>query len=185
MLQLDGQAFARGEAGYEEARRATVWNGRLPDRFPDVVVQATSVADVQAAVRYAKSEGLQVGVRSGGHSWAANHVRDGGVLLDVSRLDEVRLDAAGHSAVVGPGVTRREGGAIGNSGGGGASSSVVTASVVAACHSSVGSAGRVVTGFSSRSEGDGNRRGSSGSSWTWPSDDSAVTMSRAMSAAVA
>jgi FAD/FMN-containing dehydrogenase len=103
MLQIDGNVFARGEDGYEEARRATVWNGRLPDRFPDVVVQATSTADVQAAIRHAKAEGLHVGVRSGGHSWSANHVRDGGLLLDVSRLDGVDLDAEAHSAVVGPG----------------------------------------------------------------------------------
>ncbi|OWY59493.1 oxidoreductase, partial [cyanobacterium TDX16] len=104
MLQIDGRVFARGDDGYEEARRATVWNGRLPDRFPDVVVQATSAADVQVAVRHATAEGLQVGVRSGGHSWAANHVRDGGLLLDVSRLDDVQLDVDGYSAVVGPGT---------------------------------------------------------------------------------
>jgi hypothetical protein len=36
----DGRAFARGDARYEAARRATVWNARLPDRFPDVIVQA-------------------------------------------------------------------------------------------------------------------------------------------------
>jgi FAD/FMN-containing dehydrogenase len=108
MLQIDGSAFARGDDGYEEARRATVWNGRLPDRFPDVVVQATSAADVQAAVRHAAAEGMRVGVRSGGHSWAANHVRDGGLLLDVSRLDHVQLDVDGYTAVVGPGCKGNE-----------------------------------------------------------------------------
>jgi FAD/FMN-containing dehydrogenase len=100
----DGRAFARGDDGYEAARRATVWNQRLPDRFPDLVVQAETDADVVAAVRHANAAGLRVGIRSGGHSWAANHVRDGGMLLDVSRLDAVTIDADAHRAAVGPGV---------------------------------------------------------------------------------
>jgi FAD/FMN-containing dehydrogenase len=102
-MELDGRAFERGEDGYEAARRATVWNARLPDRYPDVIVQAATAADVQAAVRHARDEGLRVGVRSGGHSWSANHVRDGGLLLDVSRLDDVELDAERYTAIVGPG----------------------------------------------------------------------------------
>ena len=63
---LDGQAYALGEPGYEEARRATVWNARLPDRYPDLVVQAASERDVVAAVRHAAAHDLRVGVRSGG-----------------------------------------------------------------------------------------------------------------------
>ncbi len=42
----DGVAYERGDDGYEAARRATVWNARLPDRFPDVIVQAHTEADV-------------------------------------------------------------------------------------------------------------------------------------------
>lgn len=104
-MQLpDGVVFERGAAGYEAARRATVWNQRLPDRFPDLVVQAASDRDVQHAVRHAVGTGLRIGVRSGGHSWSANHVRDGGMLLDVSRLDDIAIDAEAHTAIVGPGV---------------------------------------------------------------------------------
>ncbi|WP_316756695.1 FAD-binding oxidoreductase [Streptomyces herbicida] len=98
-----GRWFGRGEPGYEEARRATVWNARVPDRYPDLVVQATSVADVQAAVRHAGAHGMRIGVRSGGHSWAANHVRDGGLLLDVSGLDRLEVDRVSMTATVGPG----------------------------------------------------------------------------------
>jgi FAD/FMN-containing dehydrogenase len=98
-----GRHFFRGDDGYETARCATVWNARTPDRYPDVVVQAIDADDVVAAIRYAKTEGVQVGVRSGGHSWAGNHVREGGVLLDVSRLDDCSVDAERSIAVVGPG----------------------------------------------------------------------------------
>jgi FAD/FMN-containing dehydrogenase len=97
------KTFFRGAEGYETARRQTVWNGLVPDRFPDVIVQAHDADDVVAAIRYARANGHQVGVRSGGHSWAASHLRDGGLLLDVSRLDHCSVDPDRMTARVGPG----------------------------------------------------------------------------------
>ena len=93
----------RGDAVYEEARRGAVWNGRTPERFPDLIVQAESTEDVIEAVRLAAERGMRIGVKSGGHSWAGNHLRDGGMLLDVSRLDRLEVDAEAMTAVVGPG----------------------------------------------------------------------------------
>lgn len=98
-----GRVIHRGTPAYEEARRAAVWNGRLPDRFPDVIVQAHTEDDVVAAVCMARAQDLRIGVRSGGHSWAGNHLRDGGMLLDVSRLRDVQIDKAAMRAVVQPG----------------------------------------------------------------------------------
>lgn len=103
-VEFSGRAFERGGEGYEAARLATVWNGRAPERYPDLVVQAGDESDVVAAVRLARERGWKLAVRSGGHSWAANHVRDGGLLLDVSRLDSVEIDSEARTAVVGPGV---------------------------------------------------------------------------------
>ena len=100
----------RDSAAYEPARAATCWNARTPERYPDLVVQAQSERDVVAAVRHARDNGLRVGVRSGGHSWAGNHVRDGGLLLDVSRLKEVTIDPETMTATAGfscaPSVSR-------------------------------------------------------------------------------
>lgn len=96
--------FHRGVDGYEAARRETVWNSLVPQRFPEVIVQACDTDDVVAAIRYARAQGHQVGVRSGGHSWNASHLRDGGMLLDVSRLGHCRVDANAMIAHVGPGV---------------------------------------------------------------------------------
>ena len=98
-----GRHFFRGADGYEESRRATVWNGLLPDRFPDVIVQAAGVQDALDAVRYADANGLTMGVCTGGHSWAASHLRDGGLLLDLRRLDQCVIDTERMVAVVGPG----------------------------------------------------------------------------------
>ena len=107
--EFDGALLRRGDAAYEAARRATMWNALVPDRFPDVIVQAASEADAVRAVRLARREDLRIGVRAGGHSWAGNHVRDGGMLLDVSRLDEVTVDPAAMRATVQPG---KEGAAL-------------------------------------------------------------------------
>jgi len=98
----------RGEPSYEAARRATCRNLLLPDRFPDAIVQATTADDVVAAVGLATAQNWKVGVRSGGHSWSCNHVRDGGLLLDLSRLNEVEIDLERMIAVVGPGVRSNE-----------------------------------------------------------------------------
>jgi hypothetical protein len=97
------RTYFRGSPDYEAARRSTVWNGLLPQRFPDLIVQARDTDDVIAAMRYARTHGLRVGVRSGGHSWAATHLRDGGLLLDVSNLDHCVVDAERTTAIVGPG----------------------------------------------------------------------------------
>lgn len=99
----DGVAFERGDEGYEAARRGAVWNAHTPERFPDRIVVAGSEADVVRAVRGARADGLRIGVRSGGHSWAGNHVRDGGLLLDLSRLSAIELDAEAMTASVQPG----------------------------------------------------------------------------------
>ena len=101
---LDGRAFARGVVGYESARFGAVRNGRKPDRYPDVIVQAASAADVAASVGFARDHGMKVGVRSGGHSWSASFCREGGMLLDVSRLDHCVISPDERRAVVGPGV---------------------------------------------------------------------------------
>jgi FAD/FMN-containing dehydrogenase len=97
------RTFCRGVDGYETARRKAVWNGLVPDRFPDVIVQARDADDVVAAIRQARAHGHQVGVSSGGRSWSASHLRDGGLLLDVSRLDHCRVDTNAMTARVGPG----------------------------------------------------------------------------------
>jgi FAD/FMN-containing dehydrogenase len=106
--RFQGRAFRRGEDGYEAARCAAVWNARTPQRFPDLIVQAEVEEDLVRAVRLADEEGMKIGVRSGGHSWAGNHLRDGGMLLDVSRLDSIAVDADSMTAVVGPGCRGNE-----------------------------------------------------------------------------
>jgi FAD/FMN-containing dehydrogenase len=99
----DGMLIARGDDGYEEARRRAVWNARTPERYPELIVLAESQQDAVRAVRHAREQELKVGVRSGGHSWAGNHLRDAGMLLDLSRLQGIEVDIQAMTATVEPG----------------------------------------------------------------------------------
>ena len=103
-----GDVLRREDPGYEAARRDCVWNARIADRFPDLIVQAADEQDVVRAIRLARDQEMKVGVRSGGHSWAGSHLRDGGMLLDLSRLTGLSLDAEARVAVVQPGLRGSE-----------------------------------------------------------------------------
>lgn len=98
-----GKTLTRGEHGFDAAVLGTSFNARDPGRRPDVLVQANSVADVVAAVTRARTEGLKISICSGGHSWTQNHIRDGGLLIDMSRLNAISIDGARMVATVQPG----------------------------------------------------------------------------------
>ncbi len=98
------EVFRRGEIGYEKARRDAVWNGRIPDRYPELVVRPQTQADVLMAVRYASNHHMAIGVRSGGHSWSASFLRDDGMLLDLSKMTSFEVNASEKVANVQPAV---------------------------------------------------------------------------------
>ena len=105
---VSSETFWRGDVGYEDARRGHMWNCRVPNRYPDVVVQAQNEQDVVSAVRLARQRGFKVAVRSGGHSWAAAFLRDGGMLIDVSRMRSFTVDSASRTASLQPGLLGTE-----------------------------------------------------------------------------
>jgi FAD/FMN-containing dehydrogenase len=99
---IDGRLYRRDDPGYEQARLGAVWNERKPNRFPAAILVATSDADVVAGVRLARSENLAVSIRSGGHSWVGNGVRDDTLLIDLSELRGVEVDVDSRTASVRP-----------------------------------------------------------------------------------
>ncbi len=101
---LGGMLIWRDDAGYEDIRRSLVWNGLTPARFPDVIVRPASAPDVVEAVRLARSQGFQVTMRSGGHSWCGSPLREGGMLIDLSGLRTCTVDRASATATVQPGI---------------------------------------------------------------------------------
>ncbi|MCA1443862.1 FAD-binding oxidoreductase [Ensifer sp. IC4062] len=100
--QLRGRVLTENDVAYDEAR--TIWNGMI-DRKPALIVQCAGAADVINAVRFAAENGLLVAVRGGGHNIAGNAVCDGGLMIDLSPMRSVRVDAATKRAWVEPGAT--------------------------------------------------------------------------------
>lgn len=97
-------------AGDEEFEAAVVdglFNAVAGDVRPELVVRPRSEDEVVRAVRTAAAAGQRIAVRSGGHSWVASSVRDGGVLIDLGELDGIVVDAAAMVATIGPGVRGR------------------------------------------------------------------------------
>ncbi|MEM6912574.1 MAG: FAD-dependent oxidoreductase [Pseudomonadota bacterium] len=98
-----GRTWEKDTPGFDEAVLATSFNGRDPGRRPDVLVEANCVLDVHRAVMRARQEGLHMSLCSGGHSWSQNHLRDGGLLLSLARINAIDIDAEAKVARVGPG----------------------------------------------------------------------------------
>ncbi|MFT4025643.1 MAG: FAD-binding oxidoreductase [Novosphingobium sp.] len=109
MLQarIKGKVVVRSDEDYEIWRESMIWQRAKADRAPDMIVQADTIEDVREAVNYARAHKLRTTTRCGGHSMAACFLRNGGMLIDISRLDGIEVDKSAKEAIVGPGVITR------------------------------------------------------------------------------
>lgn len=105
---ISGNVIARGDESYEIWRQSMVWTALKPARYPDLIVQPGSAAEVGAAVRFARANGLKVAVRSSGHSWCHSGIRDGGMLIDLGGFRDVIIDGDAHTVAIGPAIRGRE-----------------------------------------------------------------------------
>lgn len=80
---LRGPLLLPGEDGYDQAR--AVWNGMI-DKRPALIARCVSAADVIQCVNFARTQGMVVSVRGGGHSFAGRAVCDGGLMIDLSLM---------------------------------------------------------------------------------------------------
>jgi FAD/FMN-containing dehydrogenase len=97
-----GQVLLPGDSGFDDARR--IWNAMI-DRRPAAIVRCAGVADVRRAVAFARDNDLLLAVRGGGHNIAGSAVCDDGLVIDLSPMKSVRVDAATRRAYVEPGAT--------------------------------------------------------------------------------
>ena len=99
---LRGQLVRPADPDYDQAR--AIWNA-AHDRRPALVIRCAGTADVMRAVEFARSEGLEVAVRGGAHSVAGFSTSDGGVVIDTSPMQGIRVDPPGRRAIAQPGLS--------------------------------------------------------------------------------
>ena len=102
---IDGSVVTPGDGEYDEAR--TVFPGDV-DHRPAAVVRVAGAADVQEVIRVAADQGMELSVRSGGHSAAGHGVAEGGVVVDLRALRSMVIDPDGRTAWAETGMTAAE-----------------------------------------------------------------------------
>ncbi len=100
--RVGSQLITVDDSRYDSARR--VWNGMI-DRRPAAVVQCRGMADVMAAVEFARDHDLPLAVRGGGHNVAGFGTCDDGLVVDLSPMRSVRVEPAARRVRVGGGAT--------------------------------------------------------------------------------
>jgi FAD/FMN-containing dehydrogenase len=103
--QLDGELITADDASYDDARQVFF---KGIDKRPLAIARVAGPDDVVAAVDAAKESGVELAVRSGGHSRAGYGIGDGALVVDLSAMNSVEVDADGKTAWVETGVTAAE-----------------------------------------------------------------------------
>ena len=103
--RLGGRVIDPSDPGYDQARR--VWNGAI-DRHPALIACCADATDVVTALDFARGHGLAVAVRAGGHGVAGRAVCDGGLVIDLRAISQVRVDPRRRLALAGAGALNGE-----------------------------------------------------------------------------
>ena len=96
-----GDIVTPDKLGYDDARR--IWNAMF-DRRPAIIVRPSNVNDVVAAVRFGRERDLEIAIRGGGHSAVGHSTTNGGLVIDLGRMNEVSVDPARRLARTGGGA---------------------------------------------------------------------------------
>jgi FAD/FMN-containing dehydrogenase len=99
---LRGSLVTPGDQTYDEVRQ--IWNAMV-DRKPGLIARCSNADDVVSAVNFARTHGLVVAIRGGGHNIAGNAVCEGGLMIDLSPMKAVHVDVSARRATVEPGCT--------------------------------------------------------------------------------
>lgn len=92
---MTGPVLLSGHPDYDSAR--TIWNG-MHDKRPALIARCLNDEDVSQAVTFARERELLLAVRGGGHSWPGKSICDDGLMIDLSQMNSVTVDAAAQRA---------------------------------------------------------------------------------------
>ena len=105
VLKIQGDVVTQEGADYEDARAA---KNLVYNRKPAVVVRAENAADVSRSITFAREHGIPFTVKGGGHSIGGHSVNNGGIVLDMRRMKNIRVDPESRTAWAQPGAVARE-----------------------------------------------------------------------------
>jgi len=105
VLQIKGDVVTPEHPDYEDARQAKMLNY---NRKPAIVVRAEDAADVSRSITFARSMGLPLTVKGGGHSIGGHSVNNGGLVIDMRRMNNIRVDPENRTAWAQSGAVARE-----------------------------------------------------------------------------
>ena len=99
--RFSGNLLLPGDDGYDVARR--VWNGMI-DRYPALIAQCRTAADVATAVTVAREHGVLLSIKAGGHGVSGKAVCDGGLVIDLCLMKGIEVDPDARRARAEPGL---------------------------------------------------------------------------------
>ena len=101
---IGDRVITRSDLNYEVVRQSSIWQMIKPDVYPALIVQAKSVNEVKATIKYALEGNKKISVRCGGHSYYSSFLQEDMVMLDLSYLQDVSVDKETRTARVQPAV---------------------------------------------------------------------------------
>ena len=104
-VNFDSRVITPEDSGYDEAR--TIFYGGI-DRRPALIVRPVNAREVAQVIALARETGLELAVRSGGHSFAGHSVTDGGIVLDLTNMKQLQIEVENRTAWAEAGLTAGE-----------------------------------------------------------------------------
>ena len=102
---VKGRVVLQGQEDYDEAR--ALFNAMI-DKYPAAIAYCADEADVAAAIEFARDRGLRIAVRGGGHNGGGLGSVDDGLVIDLSAMNQITVDAAAKMARVGGGALLKD-----------------------------------------------------------------------------
>jgi FAD/FMN-containing dehydrogenase len=105
---IQGRVVTPSHPDFPTVRAAMVWNEVKPLRSPEIIVTVKNDDDIIQAVNFARDHHLRIAVHGGGHTWCGLAVREGGMTIDLSQLNDVIIDKKNRKAIIQPVISNQE-----------------------------------------------------------------------------